>query len=246
MKQFTDSRKKGRQVGPKWIRQAMKREVRKVITDVSASDKQKAAAKLFQGKSGWLRRFCKRHRIVLRRKTNVKKVPIEKRLPHIKRWFAIFRLQLLKSKCKRGYNKRYGIYEPKNRWSLDQVPAGLYDPKSTYEFKGTRRVHVACNGTADSHRFCTLQVLLRNLVDDTKPRRGQPRLCICFRGTGARISKEETDQYHEDVFVMWQKKAWYDSKTCNKWVVDYACDEIVASDCAPGQMHLILCDNLGG
>ena len=45
---------------------------------------------------------------------------------------------------------------------------------------------------------------------------------------------------------MWQPKAWYDSKTCNQWVVDYAVDEILKTDLSRGQRHLVLCDNLGG
>ena len=89
-------------------------------------------------------------------------------------------------------------------------------------------------------------MLLRNVVDDSLPRRGQPRLCICFRGTGCRISQEEKDQYHVDVFVMWQPKAWYDSATCNKYVVEYAIDEILKTDLKKGQRHLVLCDNLAG
>ena len=152
---------------------------------------------------------------------------------------------ILQGKSKRGFHKVHGLYKPKNRWSLDQVPAGLYDPKSTYEFKGARRVHVASNGSADSHRICTLQVLLRNLIDPAKPRRGQPRLCICFKGKGIRIGDDEKSQYHPNVYVQWQPKAWYDSKTSNQWVVDYACDEILASECSHGQRHLLLCDNLG-
>ena len=83
-------------------------------------------------------------------------------------------------------------------------------------------MHIASNGSADSHRFCTLQVCIRNMKDESLPRHGQPRLCICFRGTGARISDEETQQYHPDVIVMWQPKAWYDNATCNKRVAMYA------------------------
>ena len=45
---------------------------------------------------------------------------------------------------------------------------------------------------------------------------------------------------------MWQPKAWYDSATCNRWVNEYAIDEILKSDLEPGTRHLILADNLGG
>ena len=65
MKQFKASRVKGRQVGPKWIKQAMRREVRKLVDDPNASDKTKAAAKVFRAERGWLQRFCSRHKICL-------------------------------------------------------------------------------------------------------------------------------------------------------------------------------------
>ena len=245
-KLFQEHRKVGRQIGPKWIRQAMKREVLKIVADADATEMQKQAARIFRGKTSWLQRFAKRWHITLRRKTNVKKVPISERVPKLKRWMAIFRLHLMSHKDKVGYSKIHSIYPPRMRWSLDQVPAGLYDPKSTYENIGAQRVHIASNGSADSHRFCTLQMLLRNVKYPNLPRHGQPKLCMCFRGTGARIGEDETSQYRSDVIVMWQPKAWYDSATCNKWVAEYAMAEIDKTDCGAGERHLILCDNLGG
>ena len=224
----------------------MKREVLKIVADADATEVQKQAARIFRGKTSWLQRFAKRWHITLRRKTNVKKVPISERVPKLKRWMAIFRLHLMSHKDKVGYSKIHSIYPPRMRWSLDQVPAGLYDPKSTYENIGAQRVHIASNGSADSHRFCTLQMLLRNVKYPNLPRHGQPKLCMCFRGTGARIGEDETSQYRSDVIVMWQPKAWYDSATCNKWVAEYAMAEIDKTDCGAGERHLILCDNLGG
>ena len=50
------------------------------------------------------------------------------------------------------------MYKLKSRWSLDQVPAGFFSPKRTYEFQGAKRVHIAANESADNHRECTLQV----------------------------------------------------------------------------------------
>ena len=46
--------------------------------------------------------------------------------------------------------------------------------------------------------------------------------------------------------VMWQKKAWYDSATCNRWVAEYAIAEISKADLRLGERHLVLCDNLAG
>ena len=102
----------------------MKREVRKIIDDPDATAKKITAARLFSGKSAWLQRFTKRWRIVLRRKTNVKKVPITERAPKLKRWAAIFHIMLLSHNEKRGHHKQWSIYPPNCRWSLDEVPAG--------------------------------------------------------------------------------------------------------------------------
>ena len=67
---------------------------------------------------------------------------------------------------------RWGIYEI--QWNLDQVPAGQFDPTSTYEEKGAHRVAIASNDAFDKHRWCTLQ--MRNRKDPSLPRHGQPEL----------------------------------------------------------------------
>lgn len=236
-KSFLLQRKKGRGIGPQWIRQSMLKQVR---------DKKPDGWRLFSARRGWLARFAKRFNLCLRRKTNCKRVPIEVRVPHLKRWFAVFRQHLLSFKGKKGYDDQWSIYPPENRWSVDQVPAGLFDPTSTYETKGADFVHIASNGSADGHRICTLQVLCRNIAKSNKPRGGQPRMVICFKGLGVRISADERSQYHKDVYVMFQKKAWYDGATCNKWVVEVAMQDIPKRDATNGKRHLILCDNLGG
>ena len=234
---FLEERKVGRRVGPRWLMRTAKRQV-------DALDPPHPLAPVFRARRGWLRRFTKRFNISLRRKSNNKKVPIEQRVPFLQRWFAVFRLFLRSSQNCLGYTQRWGIY--KHRWSLDQVPAGTFDPKSTYEVKGTKRVCIASNDAFDKHRWATLQILICNRKVPGKPRHGQPKLVICFRGTGARISDEEKQQYHPDIIVMFQLKAWYDGLTCNKWVMDAAATSILKEDLEPGQRHLILCDNLNG
>ena len=70
--------------------------------------------------------------------------------------------------------------------------------------------------------------------------------CICFRGTSTRILEHEQAQYHKDVIVMWQKKAWYDVATCKRWIGQSAMQEGSKADLGRGERHLILCDNLAG
>eukprot|EP00656_Telonema_subtile_P040205 TRINITY_DN4526_c0_g1_i2.p1 TRINITY_DN4526_c0_g1~~TRINITY_DN4526_c0_g1_i2.p1 ORF type:complete len:397 (-),score=39.76 TRINITY_DN4526_c0_g1_i2:153-1343(-) len=234
--QLLKERKLGRQVGPKWIRQAMLRAVER---------DQPLGWRLFTARAGWLSRFARRHKLALRRKTNVKRVPIQDRVPLLQRYFAMFRLYMKSFHKQVGYHPVHSVFNSWNRWSLDQVPAGLFDPKTTYEVKGATHVHIAANGSADGHRICTLQVLCRNRIVPDAPRRGQPRLCVIFRGTGKRISAAELAEYHADVHVMWQPKAWADATTSNRYVVDYCVDEICKAELEPGTFHLVTCDNLG-
>ena len=122
----------------------------------------------------------------------------------------------------------------------------MFDPKRTYEEKGAKRVRIAANGNADNYRIGTLQVLIRNRINAKLPRRGQPPLTMCFRGTGQRISKDEWAAYRSDVVVQFQPKAWYDSALTKKWVAQYAMNRITKTGLAtPGEKNLLLCDNLG-
>ncbi len=236
--EFSDMRKEGRRVGPHWIKACMRRHVAREYADTPLAK----AADTFGAKRGWLLRWCKRFGVGLRRKTNVKRKPIQERIGKIKRYFALFRRRLKDTLTLRGADAKYGLWKPECRWSLDQVPAGFFDPKSTYEHRGSDRVHIASNETADNHRECTLQVCIRACKIPSLPRHGQPKLGICFRGQGIRISAAEKASYHPDVLVMWDKKAWYNSVKCNEWVVLAALEFLHKKD-GP---HLIICDNLSG
>lgn len=154
-KEFLAAREQGKRVGPHWLRQCARRHVQKMYTGTPLE----GLAKQFTAKAKWMRRFRARFKIVLRRKTNVKRIPTAMRIPKIKRWFALFRRRLRnEGKGEPGFDPKWGKFKLQNRWSLDQVPAGFFDPRSTYDTKGVRTVHIASNECSDSHRECTLQV----------------------------------------------------------------------------------------
>ena len=76
----------------------------------------------------WLRRFCIRHRLSPKRKTNKKRIPIIERIPLLKRYFACLRHRLRTEKSVPDdihYTAKYGLFPPENRLNVDQVPAGL-------------------------------------------------------------------------------------------------------------------------
>ena len=68
----------------------------------------------------------------------------------------------------------------------------------------------------NTERFATLNITARAVCDDSKVRRGQPKLSITFRGQGKKISAEEKAGYHPDVLVRFQKKAWADDEVCEE------------------------------
>ena len=144
MQQLTLLRSQGRQIGPKFLRSLMKREVKKISVDPSASSSRKTAAQAFREGSSWLFRFAKWHQTTLRRKTNNKKAPISERANKIKHWMAIFRLWLRSFHDKHGHCETESIFPAECRWSLDQVPAGLYNPRSTREVHTRRKVPIEC------------------------------------------------------------------------------------------------------
>jgi hypothetical protein len=92
----------------------------------------------------------------------------------------------------------------------------------------------------------TLQVFVRGIpYREGRPRGGQPKLGIIFRGTGIRISDAERDQYHPDVIVRWQPKAWADQAYSNVWAEEDWTDYILNSgECKEDQSYLLFHDNL--
>jgi len=117
---------------------------------------------------------------------------------------------------------KYGRWYPWNRYNVDQVPCRCEEGDGrTYNTRGDKEhVWVAGLGSGDAgKRFLTLQVTLVPFNGEG-PRRGQPKLELCFRGKGKIISDWERKNWHPDVFVRFQPKAWYDEPTCYKWAAE--------------------------
>lgn len=132
MKLFKARRDKGMRCGPRWLRSAMRAEVKRQFPSIH-----------FMASGGFLNRFAYRWGISLRRRTNTKREPIEKRIPKIQRYMAMLRRRLKQDYGHPRYDSKWGLYLPENRACLDQVPAEGDNCKRTYTKKGTSRVFVA-------------------------------------------------------------------------------------------------------
>ena len=157
---------------------------------------------------GWRKRFFLRHRIVMRRRNNVKCKSIEARLPGIRQWHRNYLAMVTDEAGRRlrphqPIDRVHGRFAPSMVFNFDEIPLAFVQYQNkTYEFKGTKFVPIRCPGDASgSKRFCTLVPLIA----------GDGRLfrpALIFKGTGARIKAEERAAYSKDVTVLFQSKAW--------------------------------------
>ena len=174
---YREKRKKGLPVTAHYLRVQMKTTVRKHYGMV--------ACDTFKASGRWLQKFARHFEMSLRRKTNKKHLSVEERLPKCKRWHARFRRRL-QGGPKSKLDPKWGRWLPEDRISTDQVPCNLREGDGrTYADTGEKRVWLAGSKADCGKRFCTLQVSARCCNGDrNKPRSGQPKLTIVFRGQG--------------------------------------------------------------
>ena len=235
-----EHRTNGLRVTARFLRVAMRRSILEHYDEVAAAS--------FRASHRWLQAFARRHRLSLRRKTNSKHMPIESRLAKCKRWHARFRRRLRReSSTTAPLHETWGRWLPQDRISIDQVPCNLREGDGrTYAEVGSKRVWLVGCKQDDGKRFCTLQVAARCANGSPNlPRHGQARLLVIFRGTGKRISPEEREAWHPDVWVRFQKKAWADEALCEDYaLIEMA--EITAAARLAGRESVAIFDNLHG
>jgi len=156
---------------------------------------------------GWKKVF----KFVLRRATNTRRLTLEQRKPRMASFLVSTRRMLhiesySEGKLISGLCPVYGYYPPNSRVNVDQVPLSFDETCAlTLAVAGEKEVHVRSFGSAK--RMCTLQVCMVAGPAGTP----QPRISLCFRGQGKRLSKTETafwEKHKSQLFVQWQKKAW--------------------------------------
>ena len=128
MKKIKAEREKGRRVSGRFIRVAMRKEIRASLGNDEA-DK-------FRASPGWFNAFLRRNNLSLRVKSNSKSASLEQRLPKVKRWHARLRRRLHKGKQR---SPKWGRWLPRNRLNVDQVPLTIQDAyQQTYTERGSR------------------------------------------------------------------------------------------------------------
>jgi hypothetical protein len=209
-----------------------------------------AAALVFKASAGWLKRFMGRYRLTWRRRNDNATKSVDELMPSVAKFINDLRALrvskpsvLVDNNPATLFDVRYGMYGPYNTLDVDQVPLPFAsaDP-STLEFIGTQRVWIKTPGSGLDKRQATLQLLIRALGKQPKP-------CLLFRGCPELKRQYDKDnrvreeaEYDDDVVVLWQAKAWADTKTCVKWA-EGAFAEFVESELNGGE-SLVLADNL--
>lgn len=138
----------------------------------------------------WRRNFQQRFRIVVRAKTNSKKLPLVQRLPLIAAYLSKYSAMLRRPSKRlpeKPLHAAWGRFLPRQRYNMDQIPVAFSSAKkTTYEQVGAQNVQICQGGEGDSKRSATWHLCFH--PDPTQP---QPKLLIIFRGQGARVSTPE-------------------------------------------------------
>jgi hypothetical protein len=152
--EILELRSEGVKVSPFWARVRARQIINETDPDVR-----------FTASSSWFENFLRLSHLSIRKKTNVKKLPIEQRLPKLKRWHARLEDRIIASRqaARAGepfvLTQKWGAYFPEHRYSLDQVPFQFASSGTTLEATGSKRVWVAQGSeSTDDKRFCTIQV----------------------------------------------------------------------------------------
>ena len=150
----------------------------------------------FKCSDHWLRRFLKRIRLSLRRKTHT-----AQRLPND------VTNEVLNSHKRLIKVRRRGVYLLSDIANMDQTPLPfILDDGKTYN--ETNEKDVICKTGAsglDKHQSTAQLELFSDGVPRVKP-------FLIFKGKGLRITKKERDAWDKRVSVEFQPNAWCDEK----------------------------------
>eukprot|EP00112_Aurelia_sp_Birch-Aquarium-sp1_P024456 Seg7753.1 transcript_id=Seg7753.1/GoldUCD/mRNA.D3Y31 product="hypothetical protein" protein_id=Seg7753.1/GoldUCD/D3Y31 len=207
LSEFRDRRKQGVKVNGKWFRIKMKKHIKNHYGEEGADR--------FKASKNWLRRFCARNGVSLRRPTNKKKIGNPDRLPIIQKLHCHLR-EDIRSRKRHGtgetYHPKWGRWMPCKRFNVDHVPCPfVIDNNKTYEEEGTKNVWISQPNDGLDKRQCTLQLC----ISPEEVQRIPP--AVIFRGKGKVKSAEKT-QYDKRVHVYFQEKGWMDGKVALEWV----------------------------
>ncbi len=115
---------------------------------------------------------------------------------------------------------RYGLYKPRNRLSVDQVPYQNMHVKWTVAIRGSKRVHIKRSKLRKQKRFCALNVAIRAQNPQIF------KLMIIFKGTpvegDASIAKtkrllEESKSFDPRGLYAWDKNSYFTDGPARVW-----------------------------
>jgi hypothetical protein len=171
----------------------------------------------WKGGSGWLRNFLKRKGWTRRRATNKRSHSPEDLIGPVLGWVRF--LAKIRHEHPSEDDPIWGVFGPRTSFNVDGVPIVFCSAnRQTLERKGSERVSIIVPGNGLDKRQATLHLLIRALGE-------QPWPTIILAGAYTADGKPDRkkraeemkkyEQYH--VHVLWQSKAWLDTKTANDW-----------------------------
>lgn len=219
----------GKRASARWLKAKMRHVVKLRVEKEKAqhahseAEKQRRArllkrAKTFRASRGWFHRWKARFQVSLRRQTNTKAKSAQERLPKVQKFHRTVK-QMCQPPPKQ--DDTYGRFTGNNRFHVDQVPLEFGGSDTTYDKKGTKRVHVKKAKVDMERRVASLQLCF------TAEGAQRVKPGICFRAKPAIRAdgsadpsrpqhanlKKDLRQMPKGIDVYFQPKAWFDTAT---------------------------------
>jgi hypothetical protein len=147
--EYKKRRARGRRCSSRWFRSSAKSKVHRL--HITGVPKPRASALRFRASKGWFFRFCGRWKLVYRKVSNKKSLPMERRKGLMQNFLREFRRYLWSRPAQSSIgnfifdDKRWGRFAVHRRFNVDQVPLpfinGSYD--HTWEDRAAKRVQIS-------------------------------------------------------------------------------------------------------
>ena len=161
----------------------------------------------FKASNGWRTNFIKRRKLKYRRRKSGKTFSADSHLPKYLDFLKTLRFRLLVPRGDSTCDEIYGRFPPNKRYNMDQVPLPfVVSQEFTFTIQEDVNIHITCPSESLRKRQWTMYCIVNAGEGDSR----HAWVDLVSKGTGKRIRKEETNQYHKSVEMFWQKNAWVD------------------------------------
>ena len=168
----------------------------------------------FKASNGWRCNFINRRKLKYRRRKSGKQFSANKHVHTYLNFLQRLRFKLLPPIDETiPSDALWGRFPPSHRYNMDQVPLPFVVSQDfTFTVENDTNIHITCPSESLRKRQWTMHVVT-NAGDGDKR---HAWVDLVTKGKGQRIKEAETQRYHPDVDMFWQKNDWVDGEGMKK------------------------------